>query len=94
MALLTFGEGWHNNHHRYPLSARQGMYWWGGLHLLSPLPVGAHRVVWDLKVYPEKYTRKRLQSYIFTLNDESLGHSNGIRVLVCQLCLLSGFTNE
>ena len=28
VALLTFGEGWHNNHHRYPHSARQGMYWW------------------------------------------------------------------
>lgn len=28
LALLTLGEGWHNNHHRYPVSARQGFYWW------------------------------------------------------------------
>lgn len=28
VALLTFGEGWHNNHHRYPASASQGFYWW------------------------------------------------------------------
>jgi stearoyl-CoA desaturase (delta-9 desaturase) len=28
LALLTFGEGWHNNHHRYPAAARQGFYWW------------------------------------------------------------------
>ncbi|MFO1407008.1 MAG: acyl-CoA desaturase [Steroidobacteraceae bacterium] len=28
LALITFGEGWHNNHHRYPGSARQGFYWW------------------------------------------------------------------
>jgi stearoyl-CoA desaturase (Delta-9 desaturase) len=28
VALLTFGEGWHNNHHRYPSSARQGFRWW------------------------------------------------------------------
>ena len=28
LALLTLGEGWHNNHHRYPGSARQGFYWW------------------------------------------------------------------
>jgi stearoyl-CoA desaturase (delta-9 desaturase) len=28
LALLTFGEGWHNNHHHYPVSARQGFYWW------------------------------------------------------------------
>jgi stearoyl-CoA desaturase (Delta-9 desaturase) len=28
LALLTFGEGWHNNHHFFPGSARQGFYWW------------------------------------------------------------------
>ncbi len=28
LALLTFGEGWHNNHHRYPHSVRQGFLWW------------------------------------------------------------------
>ena len=28
LALLTFGEGWHNNHHHYPNAARQGFYWW------------------------------------------------------------------
>ena len=28
LALLTLGEGWHNNHHRYPISTRQGFYWW------------------------------------------------------------------
>lgn len=28
LALLTLGEGWHNNHHRYAFSARQGFYWW------------------------------------------------------------------
>ena len=27
MALLTFGEGWHNNHHAHPTSARHGMTW-------------------------------------------------------------------
>ena len=26
VALLTMGEGWHNNHHRYPASARQGFF--------------------------------------------------------------------
>jgi len=28
VALLTGGEGWHNNHHRYPFTARQGFRWW------------------------------------------------------------------
>jgi stearoyl-CoA desaturase (delta-9 desaturase) len=43
LALLTFGEGWHNNHHHYPAAARQGFYWWEvdvtyyGLRLLAAL---------------------------------------------------------
>lgn len=43
LALLTFGEGWHNNHHHYPASARQGFWWWEidltwyGLRLLAAL---------------------------------------------------------
>ena len=28
LALLTFGEGWHNNHHFFPGTARQGFRWW------------------------------------------------------------------
>jgi stearoyl-CoA desaturase (delta-9 desaturase) len=28
LALLTLGEGWHNNHHRYQAAARNGFYWW------------------------------------------------------------------
>jgi len=27
-ALITMGEGWHNNHHYYPISAAQGFTWW------------------------------------------------------------------
>ena len=28
VALLSFGEGWHNNHHAYPTSARHGLAWY------------------------------------------------------------------
>jgi stearoyl-CoA desaturase (delta-9 desaturase) len=28
ISLLVFGEGWHNNHHRCPVSARAGFFWW------------------------------------------------------------------
>jgi stearoyl-CoA desaturase (delta-9 desaturase) len=28
LALLTLGEGWHNNHHHFPGAARQGFFWW------------------------------------------------------------------
>ncbi len=45
LALITFGEGWHNNHHYYPGSARQGFFWWQidltyyGLLVLSKLKI-------------------------------------------------------
>jgi stearoyl-CoA desaturase (delta-9 desaturase) len=53
LALLTMGEGWHNNHHFYPTSTRQGFYWWEidltyyGLYILSKLGL-----IWDLKRVP------------------------------------------
>ncbi|MCF6227650.1 MAG: fatty acid desaturase [Planctomycetes bacterium] len=28
LALVTGGEGWHNNHHHYQAACRQGLYWW------------------------------------------------------------------
>jgi stearoyl-CoA desaturase (delta-9 desaturase) len=28
LSLITLGEGWHNNHHHYPATVRQGFYWW------------------------------------------------------------------
>lgn len=28
LAILTLGEGWHNNHHHFPGAAKQGFYWW------------------------------------------------------------------
>ncbi len=50
VALLTFGEGWHNNHHHDKNSARQGIKWWEydisyyGLWTLSKMGI-----VWELK---------------------------------------------
>jgi stearoyl-CoA desaturase (Delta-9 desaturase) len=28
VGVLAMGEGWHNNHHAFPTSARQGLRWW------------------------------------------------------------------
>ena len=28
LSLITLGEGWHNNHHHYAVTVRQGFYWW------------------------------------------------------------------
>ena len=53
LAIVTLGEGWHNNHHHYPVSAKQGFYWWEIdvtyyiLKLLESLGL-----VWDLKPVP------------------------------------------
>lgn len=55
LALLTFGEGWHNNHHHFPGAARQGFRWWEidltyvGLRALSWVGL-----VWDLNPIPER----------------------------------------
>ena len=55
LSLLTFGEGWHNNHHRYPASARQGFQWWQidisyyVLRLMAALGL-----VWHLKPVPAR----------------------------------------
>jgi len=53
IALLTLGEGWHNNHHRYAGSARQGFYWWqiDPSYLMLRL-LAALGLVWDLKPVP------------------------------------------
>ncbi|MBE34062.1 MAG: acyl-CoA desaturase [Opitutaceae bacterium] len=28
LSVITLGEGWHNNHHRFQSSTRNGFYWW------------------------------------------------------------------
>ena len=55
LALITFGEGWHNNHHKFPGSARQGLHWWEidlsyyGLLVLEKLGI-----IWDINKGPSK----------------------------------------
>ena len=54
LALLTFGEGWHNNHHHYPGAVRQGFFWWEidltyyALWVMSKLGI-----IWDLNAVPK-----------------------------------------
>lgn len=60
LALITLGEGWHNNHHHFPGSVRQGFYWWEvdiTYYVLRAMQsVG---LVWDLKPVPEKIRQWR-----------------------------------
>ena len=59
VALLTFGEGWHNNHHAFPQSARHGLAWyefdlnWYGIWILRALGLA-----WDVKA--QKLTPARI----------------------------------
>jgi stearoyl-CoA desaturase (delta-9 desaturase) len=53
VALLTFGEGWHNNHHHYQSSANQGFRWWEidvSYYLIRFL--GVIGLVWDIRKPP------------------------------------------
>lgn len=53
LALITLGEGWHNNHHFHPGTVRQGFYWWEfdpAYWILRVLSV--FRIVWDLRPVP------------------------------------------
>ncbi len=55
LAMLTLGEGWHNNHHRYPGTVKQGFYWWE----IDPTYVGLRffewiGLIWELNPVPEK----------------------------------------
>ncbi|WRQ89808.1 acyl-CoA desaturase [Actomonas aquatica] len=54
LAIICLGEGWHNNHHRYQSSTRNGFYWWEidptyyGLKLLSWTGL-----IWGFKAVPQ-----------------------------------------
>lgn len=53
LALITMGEGWHNNHHRYQSSVNQGFFWWEidmSYYMLKALAWMG--LVWDLRRPP------------------------------------------
>lgn len=60
IAIVTLGEGWHNNHHHFPGSAKQGFYWWEidltyyGLKTLAALGL-----IWDLRTIPLEIRESR-----------------------------------
>ena len=55
VALLTLGEGWHNNHHRYQSSARQGFLWWEiDITYYVLVLLAQFRLIWDLRPVPPK----------------------------------------
>jgi stearoyl-CoA desaturase (delta-9 desaturase) len=58
LALITLGEGWHNNHHAYMGSTRQGFRWWEiDLTYYALKGLSWSRFVWDLNEPPETLIR-------------------------------------
>jgi stearoyl-CoA desaturase (Delta-9 desaturase) len=58
LALMTMGEGWHNNHHAWQRSVRQGFRWWevdATYYILRGLSWTG--VIWDLKLPPQTLVR-------------------------------------
>jgi stearoyl-CoA desaturase (delta-9 desaturase) len=55
LAIITMGEGWHNNHHHFMGSTRQGFYWWEfdmSYYIVRGLQ--ALGLVWDIKEPPAR----------------------------------------
>ena len=73
VALLTFGEGWHNNHHAHPSSARHGLAWyeidlnWIGISTLRILGLA-----WDIKVAKIRQPVPHEENDTLVLADEAV----------------------
>jgi stearoyl-CoA desaturase (Delta-9 desaturase) len=60
LAIFTMGEGWHNNHHAYQSSVRQGFRWWEidpTFYILKMLSLCG--LVWDLRTPPLEVRRNK-----------------------------------
>ncbi|MEX2467062.1 MAG: acyl-CoA desaturase [Gemmatimonadota bacterium] len=58
LALITLGEGWHNNHHHYQSSTRQGFRWWEvDISYYALKTMSWFGLVWDLRAPPEAIVR-------------------------------------
>jgi stearoyl-CoA desaturase (delta-9 desaturase) len=70
VALLTWGEGWHNNHHAHPTSARHGLKWyeidfnWYGIWMLNKLGLARDLRVADLRA--DELAKKTVGSSLAT----------------------------
>jgi stearoyl-CoA desaturase (delta-9 desaturase) len=61
LGFLIAGEGWHNNHHYFPSSARQGFYWWEidlGYYIIKIF--SGLKLIWDVQVPPKKLLVKEV----------------------------------
>lgn len=62
VSLIMLGGGWHNNHHRYPRSARQGTLWWEiDITYYVLLALKLCRTIWDLHRPPANKREQQTQ---------------------------------
>jgi stearoyl-CoA desaturase (delta-9 desaturase) len=94
LAILTLGEGWHNNHHAYQSSVRQGFRWWEidpAYYVLKAMSwIG---LIWDLKIPPQHVLRneQRLGARIVNRAAEQLAaHFNSERIALAITSALHG----
>lgn len=70
--VLTFGEGWHNNHHAFPTSARHGLKWWqldiSWMFIYALKSVG---LVWNVRLVPQRALELRQNKRIDVASEES-----------------------
>jgi stearoyl-CoA desaturase (delta-9 desaturase) len=88
LAILTMGEGWHNNHHAYQASVRQGFRWWEydpTFYILKAL--SAVGLVWDLQTPPKSLIRgeQRLGRHVIEKAAAQLAASFPINTIASQV---------
>ena len=88
LALVTLGEGWHNNHHAYQRSTRQGFFWWEVDLTFYVLTVLSWvRVVWDLGTPPPEvvHNRRPLGRALLEKAARELAHSFPVERIAAQI---------
>lgn len=88
LAVITLGEGWHNNHHRYQSSTRQGFRWYEidvSYYVLRAL--AALRLVWDLREPPRDvvYGEQRLTPHVMERVAQDVAGSFSIERIAAQV---------
>ncbi len=94
LAIFTMGEGWHNNHHAFQSSVRQGFRWWEydpTYYLLIVLSwIG---LVWDLREPPEQIVRNEQKLGVAVINraaEQLAAHFNSDRIAAAVASALHG----
>jgi stearoyl-CoA desaturase (delta-9 desaturase) len=94
LAVFTMGEGWHNNHHAFQSSVRQGFRWWEidpTYYILKALSWTG--IVWDLRMPPAQVVRNEHglgASVINKAAEQLAAHFNSDRIALAIESALHG----